>query len=124
MNAVSSTVLPAGLVAYPVTCDGMYPTLGQQDIVLAAPINAPAGDGLYVFDIGDTIPGSIAIYRVWGIKRAGELKAALSKDTEQYWKGGNPDPDIVSIDWFKAHVLGKVAVHCRVVDSGVLRGLS
>lgn len=124
MNAVSSSVLPTGLVAYPVPGDAMHPTLNAQDIVLAAPVDGPAGEGLYVFDIGDTIPGSIAIYRVWATHHDGEIKAALSKDNEHYWKNGHPNPDIVSIDWFKAHVLGKVAVHCRVVDSGVLRGLS
>jgi signal peptidase I len=124
MNAVSSTILPAGLVAYEVPGDGMHPTLNQRDIVLVAPVSGPSGEGLYVFDIGDTIPGSIAIYRVWGTHLGGEIKAALSKDNEHYWKNGNPDPDIVSLDWFKAHVLGKVAVHCRVVDHGLLRGLS
>ncbi|MEP9368679.1 S24/S26 family peptidase [Xanthobacter sp. VNH20] len=124
MNAVSSTVLPSGLVGYAVPGDAMHPTLSSQDIVLAAPVDGPAGEGLYVFDTGDTSPGSIAIYRVLGVQQDGEQRAALSKDNERYWKGAGPDPDIVSIDWFKAHVLGKVAVHCRVVDSGVLRGLS
>lgn len=115
-----------GLTAYEVGNDSMQPTIWARDVVLAAPVTAYAGEGIYVFRLMRPDPRwarEAICFRVWRDRYNGRRRLALSRDNEMYWRDGKPDPDYVDEAWFRANVLGKVAMHCRVLEHALMQGV-
>lgn len=115
MNDLFSPPIPAENILsdrfriHAVTGDGMEPILrGGRDYVIAAPVDAYQGEGIYLLDIG----AGIDLFRVSPTMDKG---LCLSRENPLYTK------HIVDRDKFNERVMGIVVADIRTRDERFLR---
>ncbi|MBK1866405.1 hypothetical protein [Taklimakanibacter albus] len=87
----------------PVISDNMAPTVNVGDFIIAVPADRYEGEGLYIVD------GNL--YRVQSSGSVKRSELWLMRDNPLY-----TPRDVVTYEWFCAHVLGYVTGIVRIID--------